>query len=40
MTEMVGGKIAITDETHYTAEEVNPLEGVRSEGWIRSEFKR
>ncbi len=40
MTKTVGGKITITNVTHYTAEEVNPPEGVRSEDWIRSGFKR
>jgi len=40
MTKMVGGKMTITNVTHYAPEEVNPPEGVRSEDWIRSGFKR
>ncbi len=40
MTKTVGGKVTITNVTCYTAEEVNPPEGARSEDWIRSGFKR
>lgn len=40
MTKRVGGKTTITDIVRYSAEEVNPPEGVRSEDWIRSGFKR
>lgn len=40
MTKRVGGKTVITDVVHYRAEDVNPPEGVRSEDWIRSGFRR
>ena len=40
MTKRVGGKTIITNVIHYSAEEVNPPEGVRSEDWIRSGFQR
>ena len=40
MAKRVGRKTTITDVIHYTADEVNPPEGVRSEDWIRSGFKR
>ncbi len=40
MTKRVGGKTVITDVVHYPAEDVNPPEGVRSEDWIRSGFRR
>jgi branched-chain amino acid transport system substrate-binding protein len=36
----VGGEITITNVRRYSAEEVNPPEGVKSEEWIRSGFKR
>lgn len=38
MTKRVGGKLTITNVTNYTAEDVNPPEGVRSEDWIKSGF--
>jgi branched-chain amino acid transport system substrate-binding protein len=40
MTKMVNGKMTIVNVTRYSAEEVNPPEGVRSEDWIRSGFAR
>ena len=40
MTKRVGDKTVITEVIHYSAEEVNPPEGLRSEDWIRSGFKR
>ena len=40
MTKRVGGKTVITEVIHYSAEEVNPPDGVRSEDWIRSGFAR
>ncbi len=40
MTKRVGGKTIVTNIVHYPAEDVNPPEGVRSEDWIRSGFKR
>jgi len=40
MTQRVGGKTVITEVIHYSADEVNPPEGVRSEDWIRSGFAR
>jgi branched-chain amino acid transport system substrate-binding protein len=40
MTKRVGGKTTITNIVRYRAEEVNPPEGVRSEGWIRSGVRR
>jgi hypothetical protein len=32
--------VTITKVRRYPAEEVNPPEGVKSEDWIRSGFKR
>ena len=40
MTKSVQGRLTITNVTRYAAEEVNPPEGVKSEDWIRSGFKR
>jgi branched-chain amino acid transport system substrate-binding protein len=40
MTKRVGGKTVITEVIHYSADEVNPPDGVRSEDWIRSGFAR
>ena len=40
MTRMVAGKVTVTNVRSYPAEEVNPPEGVKSEDWIRSGFKR
>jgi branched-chain amino acid transport system substrate-binding protein len=40
MTKLVGGKLTITNVTRYSAEQVNPPEGVRSEDWIKSGFAR
>ena len=40
MTKMVGGKLTITNVTRYSAEQVNPPEGVKSEDWIKSGFAR
>jgi branched-chain amino acid transport system substrate-binding protein len=38
MTKRVGDKTIVTNVVHYSAEEVNPPEGVSSEDWIRSGF--
>ena len=38
MTKRVGGQTAIVNVTRYSAEEVNPPEGVKSVDWIRSEL--
>ncbi len=38
MTKRVDGETAIVNVTRYSADEVNPPEGVRSEDWIRSGF--
>lgn len=40
MTKAVGGKLTMTNVTRYTAEQVNPPEGVKSEDWIKSGFVR
>jgi branched-chain amino acid transport system substrate-binding protein len=40
MTKSVQGRLTIVNVKRYAAEEVNPPEGVRSEDWIRSGFKR
>jgi branched-chain amino acid transport system substrate-binding protein len=40
MTRAVAGKVTVTNVRRYPAEEVNPPEGVKSEDWIRSGFKR
>jgi branched-chain amino acid transport system substrate-binding protein len=40
MSKMVDGKLTITDVKHYSAEEVNPPEGIKSEEWIKSGFVR
>ncbi len=40
MTKRAGDKTIVTDVVHFSAEEVNPPEGVKSEDWIRSGFKR
>lgn len=40
MTKRVGGKTIITDVIHYSAEEVNPPDGLDSGEWIRSGFAR
>jgi len=40
MTKRVGGKTIITNVVEYSADEVNPPEGARSEDWIRSGFTR
>lgn len=40
MTKLVGGKLTIINVTRYSAEQVNPPEGVKSEGWIKSGFAR
>jgi branched-chain amino acid transport system substrate-binding protein len=36
----VGGQLTITDLKRYPAERVNPPEGVKSEAWIKSGFKK
>jgi branched-chain amino acid transport system substrate-binding protein len=38
MTKTDAGSLAIVNVTHYTAEEVNPPDAVKSEDWIRSGF--
>ena len=40
MTRTIGGQVTITKVRRYPAEEVNPPEGVKSEDWIRSGFRR
>jgi branched-chain amino acid transport system substrate-binding protein len=40
MTRTIGGQVTITKVRRYPAEEVNPPEGVKSEEWIRSGFRR
>jgi branched-chain amino acid transport system substrate-binding protein len=40
MTKTVGDTLTIINVTRYTAEQVNPPEGVKSEDWIRSGFAR
>lgn len=40
MTRTVNGTLSVVNVTHYSAEEVNPPEGVKSEDWIRSGMKR
>jgi branched-chain amino acid transport system substrate-binding protein len=40
MTKRVGGQLTLVNVSRYAAEEVNPPEGVKSEDWIRSDFKR
>lgn len=36
----VDGKLALVKVKHYPAEKVNPPEGIKSEDWIRSGFKK
>ncbi len=36
----VGGELRIVDVKRYTAETVNPPEGIKSEAWIKSGFKK
>ena len=40
MIKHVDGQTAIANATRYSADEVNPPEGVRSEEWIRSGLAR
>ncbi|HTT36541.1 MAG TPA: ABC transporter substrate-binding protein [Burkholderiales bacterium] len=40
MTKLVAGKLTITNVRRYSAEQVNPPEGVKSEDWIKSGFAR
>ncbi|HUU71292.1 MAG TPA: ABC transporter substrate-binding protein [Burkholderiales bacterium] len=40
MIKHVDGETAIVNVTRYSADEVNPPEGVKSEDWIRSGFTR
>jgi branched-chain amino acid transport system substrate-binding protein len=40
MTKLVGDQVTLINVRRYSAEEVNPPEGVKSEDWIRSGFKR
>ncbi len=40
VTRTVAGKVTLTNVRSYSAEEANPPEGMRSEDWIRSGFKR
>ena len=40
MVKMVGGVLTMTNVTRYSAEQVNPPEGVKSEDWIKSGFGR
>ena len=39
-TKVVDGKLTITNVKRYSAEQVNPPEGVKSEDWIKSGFTR
>ena len=39
-TKLVKGQLTITNVKHYPAERVNPPEGVKSEEWIKSGFKK
>ena len=39
-TKTVGGQLTIVDVKRYPAERVNPPEGVKSESWIKSGFKK
>jgi branched-chain amino acid transport system substrate-binding protein len=39
-TKTVGGQLTIVDVKRYPAERVNPPEGVKSEAWIKSGFKK
>ena len=39
-TKTINGRLTIVNVTRYSAEEVNPPEGVKSEDWIRSGFAR
>ena len=38
MTQTVGGKTIVTNVVHYSADQVNPPAGIKSEDWIRSGF--
>jgi len=40
MTKLVAGKLTITNVRRYSAEQVNPPDGVKSEDWIKSGFAR
>jgi branched-chain amino acid transport system substrate-binding protein len=40
MARLIAGKLTFTNVRRYTAEEVNPPEGVKSEDWIKSGFAR
>ncbi|HEU5284108.1 MAG TPA: ABC transporter substrate-binding protein, partial [Burkholderiales bacterium] len=40
LTRVVSGKLTLTDVRRYTAEQVNPPPGVRSEAWIKSGLSR
>jgi branched-chain amino acid transport system substrate-binding protein len=39
VTKNVGGELKIIDVKHYTTDEVNPPEGVKSADWIKSGFQ-
>jgi branched-chain amino acid transport system substrate-binding protein len=39
-TKTVGGQLTIVDVKRYPAERINPPEGVKSEAWIKSGFKK
>jgi branched-chain amino acid transport system substrate-binding protein len=39
VTKHVGGELKIVDVKHYTADQVNPPEGVKSADWIKSGFQ-
>jgi branched-chain amino acid transport system substrate-binding protein len=40
ITRTVAGEVTVTNVRRYSAEEVNPPEGMKSEEWIRSGFRR
>jgi branched-chain amino acid transport system substrate-binding protein len=39
-TRLVDGKVTIIDVRRYSAEQVNPPEGMKSEDWIRTALGR
>ena len=40
MSKVVGGKMTVTNVKRYSAEKVNPPEGIKSADWIAGGFKR
>ena len=39
-TKVVGGKITMTNVKRYPPERLNPPDGVKTEDWIKSGFKK